>query len=485
MITGELWRLHDDETLLRLEAGALRLLTGTGCRIEHEGMLRLMEGAGCRVDFAARRCFFTENLIREALAHLGQPPATTVEIPSGWSPRWQSYMGGNYPHLLDWPSGERRLATPEDVAQIAKLGHVLDEFPFVGKTLTCAALDQRIEPLWSALTLARITDKPIGGGEVFYPEIVEPLVEMGEVITGRRRDPFLVSACDYFISPLILDGQQAACFLEKRRISLVNMPGTMAISGISAPVTIAGTVAVGLAEMIAGWTIGYVVDPTIPAAGLTATGSMDMRTMAACFSSPEALLQDATIVQASRRLYGINVRAATGYVECKRPGLEATFQKMLPLVAVPLGLNRLPISAGLLSAGQDYSPLQALLDAEMTKAVERFWGSYEVSEDTLGLELIEQVCRAGKTDFLTTDHTVSHYRAEQWYPRWLDRSLWQGTAYEAGAEQEMLERINTYCREAIARYEPPQLDREKLAELERIFRAYERQWLGSNPTPLP
>jgi len=462
----------------------VRLLTGTGCRIEHEGMLRMLEGAGCRVDYSARRSFFPEKLLREALAHLAQQPASGVEIPGGWSPQLHLYQGGNYPHLLEWPSGQRRLATPQDVVDIAKLGHVLDEFSTVGKTLTTSAVDQRVEPLWSALTLSRITDKPLCGGEIFYPETVEPLVRMGEVITGAPGDALLVASCDFFISPLILDGKQAACFLEKRRVGLQNVPATMAISGISSPVTLAGTVTVALAEMIAGWTIGYVVDPTLPAGGITATGSLDMRTMAACFGSPEALLQDATIVQAARRLYGLPVRAAVGYVDCKRPGLEAVFQKMLPLVAAPLGLSRLPAGGGLLPAGQDYSPVQHLLDAEMTQAVNRFWGSYEVDEDTLALELIEKVCRAGKTDFLSTDHTLAHYRAEQWYPRWLDRSPWQNTEYETHAEREMLERIDRYCRDAIARYEPSDLDQEKLSELERIFRAYERQLLGEKVTPL-
>ena len=484
MITGAYWQLHDDETLQRFDAAAVRLLTGTGCRIEHEGLLRLLEGAGCRVDFAARRCYFPETLLRTALVHLAANPAPGVELPAGWSPQRRDYQGGNYPHLLDWPSGQRRLATPQDVVDIAKLGHALPEIATVGKTLTCSAVDQRIEPLWSALTLARTTDKPIGGGEIFYPEVVQPLVQMGEILTGRPRDPFLVSSCDFFISPLILDGQQAACFLEKRRVGLQNVPGTMAISGMSAPVTLAGTVAVALAEMIAGWTIGYVVDPSLPAGGITATGSLDLRTTAACFGSPEALLQDATVVQAARRLYGIPVWAAVGYVDCKHPGLEATFQKLLPLVAAPFGTSRYPGGGGLLSAGQDYSPVQHLLDLEITSAVDRFWGNYEVTDDTLALDLIEQVCRATRTDFLSTDHTLTHYRAEQWYPRWFDRTLWQGAAHETESEPALLARLNRYWRDAIATYEPPALDAEKLSELERLFRAYERQVLGKQQTPL-
>jgi hypothetical protein len=55
---------------------------------------------------------------------------------------------------------------------------------------------------------------------------------------------------------------------------------------------------------------------------------------------------------------------------------------------------------------------------------------------------------------------------------------------EVEAERKMLECIDRYCKEAIARYEPPELDRDKLAELERIFRAYERRILGANLTPV-
>ncbi len=484
MITGEFWELQDEDTLWRIDAAAVRLLARGGCRIEHEGLLRRLQGAGCRVDLVARRCYFPEDLLRRTLEHLGGRTSQRIEIPGGWSPQLRLHQGGNYPHLLEWPSGRRRLATPQDVADMAKLGHSLEEFATVGKVLTCSQIDQRVEPLWSALLLARVTDKPITGGEIFYAETVEPLVRMGGVLTGRAGETCLVSDCDFFIPPLILDGKQAECMLEKRRFGLRNVPGTMPVSGISAPVTIAGTVAVAVAELMAGWVIGYVVAPELPAAGIVSSGSLDLHTMAACFNSPEAMLQDVATVQVCRRLYGIPVWAATGYVDCKHPGLEAAFQKMFPLVATPLWPSHHPAGGGLLSAGLDYSPVQHLLDAEMSQAVDRFWGGFEVNEETLALDLIESVTAAGRTNFLDSEHTFAHFRTEQWYPRWLDRRLWQGTAIEVEAERKMLERIDGYCKEAIARYEPPDRDPAQIAELERIFRAYERRILGANITPL-
>lgn len=503
MITGEYWKLIDDAALYSIDEAALRLLTHGGCRIEQEELLDLLEGAGCRIERSGKRCFFPERLVREALEHLGGrhgvgngghpkgfpvpsgnctvPSREEVNIPVGWNPQHHLSHGGSYPHLLEWPSGRRRLATRQDVVDLARMAHTLDEFVHVGKVLTCAEVDQRIEPLWAAVQLAEITDKPIGGGEIFYAETIEPLVRMGEVLTGKSGDTSLVASCDFFIAPLILDRQQAECFLVKRRFGLPNVPGTMPISGLSAPVTIAGTVAVAVAELMAGWVLGYVVNPDLPARGIVSTGSLDLRTLTACFGSPEAMLQDAATVQICRRLYGIPIQAATGYVDCKRPGLEAVFQKMLPLVGAPFGTGLFAGNGGLLSAGQDYSPLQHLLEAEINKALERFWGTFEVHDETLAVELIEEMMRRPRTNFLDTDHTFRHFRSEQWYPRWFDRTRWQDAPFETEAERKMLDRIDGYCREAIRRYQRPELDSAKIAELHRLFLAAERQILGRNP----
>jgi len=252
----------------------------------------------------------------------------------------------------------------------------------------------------------------------------------------------------------------------------------MPISGLSAPVTIAGAVAVAVAELLAGWVMGYVVNPDLPAGGIVASGSLDMRSASACFGSPEALLQDVAVVQLCRRLYGISVDAATGYVDCKVPGLDAVFQKMFPLVAGPFGVLRGLPCDGLLSAGQDYSPVQQLLEAEVQAAISRFWGGFAVSDDTIAAELIEQVCAGQLGDFLNTDHTLRHFRGEQWYPEWFERGLWRGAEIEADSDRRLLERIAAEVKSAIERYQPPDLDQSKLTELRRIYAAAERALVG-------
>jgi trimethylamine---corrinoid protein Co-methyltransferase len=480
MITGHYWDICDFSALQRIDDAAMQLLTRGGVRVEHDGLLDRLEAAGCRVDRQAQRGYLRETLVREALAKLGGAPRMSVELESGWDAAPKMWHGGSHPHLLEWPSGERRLATCRDVTDMIKMAHTLDEFRTIGKVLTCSEVDQRIEPLWWALQAGTLTDKQPGSGEVFFDDYLDDLVAMAEVMTGVKGDTCLIPACDFLIQPLILERNQAACFVRKRELGLPVCPGTMAVAGMSGPITVAGVVTISIAELIAGWVLGYLINPELPATGIVATGSLDMQTMYARFGSPEAMLQNVATANMAQRLYGIGVWPIISYTDCKTPGIQAAFNKMFALMACPFTPSRGIGTDGLLSAGQDYSPVQHMLDNEMNAAIQRFWGHFDVTEDTIAADLIERMMRQPRTNFLDTEHTLLHHATELWYPRWFDRAPWQNRDYETGAERAMLERIDRYCKDAIARYEPPEVDNEKIAELERIFAAAEKRISGKS-----
>jgi len=235
MITGEYWKIQDDQSIRKIEDVALRLLYKTGARIDHDYLLDLLEGAGCRIDRSTMHCYFVEKIINEVLSNISKKANFQVTIPAGWDSNWRLSHAGSQPHYFDWPSCERRLATKQDVIDMAKMAHGLREYEVIGKVLTCSEVDQRIEPLWAVLQFARITNKTIGGGEIFYADYIEPLVRMGEILSGKSNDAFLIASCDFFTQPLILERKQAECFIEKRKWKLPNVPGTMAVVGMTGP----------------------------------------------------------------------------------------------------------------------------------------------------------------------------------------------------------------------------------------------------------
>jgi len=480
MIRGKLWELLSDESMQKIDAAAMHLLTKVGARVEHEEVLGMLEAAGCKVSKSTLQCCFSEKLVRDAVDNFRKKckASEAVEIKPGWNPVLQTGHGGSFPHVLDWPSCRRRLATVEDVRDLAKMAHMLPEFASCGQVVTCAEVDARIEPIWNAVERFRFTDKPIYGGEVLYARNVKHLVRLGEIAHDRPGDTSLVASCDFSVAPLIFGRRMLECVLEKRRFGIPHVPGTMPVSGISAPVTLAGTVAVCVAELLGGWAIGYLVRPDLQATAIVSSGSLDMRVTRALFGSPEALLQDTATVQACRRLYGIPIHAANGYVDCKRPGIEATYEKLFLLLAWPFQGYVQMWGGGLLSAGQDYSPVQHLLELDMYKSVERFLGSFEVTDETLALDVVAQVASTRGRTFLDTEHTGSHYRGEQWYPRWLDRRAWQGDDEERAEERQMLDRIDAYWRDAVGRWTQPEIDRKKLAEMEKVLAAAAKEMEG-------
>lgn len=474
MITGEFWKLQSDEALQQIETAAFTLLQKVGFRIQHDRLLDVMESGGCSVSRAENRCRIPERLIHEMLEHYERDASNSVSILPGWSPTINLRHSGSHPHYLDWPSGERRLATKQDVENMAKMAHMLSEIEVVGRVLTCGEVDPRIEPLWTTLLLAQTTDKPIGQGEVIYAAHIEPLIRMGEIISGKPGDYSLIPSCDFLASPLTLRRTQAECFLEKRRFGVPFACGSMPISGLNAPVTIAGTVTLSTAEILAGWTMSYLVNPQVPVSAIVASGTLDMRTGSICFGSPEALLQDIATMQFFSRRYSISVWPAINYTDCKRPGFEAVYQKMLPLVGIPFGVQRNLVCDGLLSAGQDYSPVQQILEAEISKSLDRFWGGFEVNSETIAAELIEEVIAKSEANFLETDHTLVHHREERWYPRWMDRTPWQGTTVEVAAETRILKGIHQYVCQAIDSYCPPDLDAARISELRKVVEISEK-----------
>ena len=489
MIRGPLWDLLDDAALEQMHAAALRLLAESGARVEHEATLAALAARGCAVDATRQHCRFPRALVEEACAHFarleaeqrrargGADPAQFLR-PTGWtpSPAGRLGTGGNYPHLLHWPSGERRLATRADVVALAQMAHVLPEFRTVGQALITPEVDPRCEPVWNTATRLGLTTKPLGGSEVVYAENVKHLVRLGEIATGRAGCTDLVASCNFCISPLRFTRRMLLNVVEKARFGISSVMGSMPISGLSGPVTLAGTAALMLAETLAGWTIAYVLAPHLPVGMIVASGSLDMRTTQALFGSPEAKLQDLAVIHCCRRRVGIAaVWCAFGYVDCKTPGLRAVYEKLLPLAAIPLVGSQIFHASGLLSAGQDYSPVQHLLELDFQRGLERFLGAFAVTPETLAVDLQMATLAQASPNFLASEHTLRHYAAEQYYPQWLDRTAWRGTAVEVEEERGMLERIDGYWRAAVARYEPVELDAAKRRAIAEVLAAAERE----------
>lgn len=221
----------------------------------------------------------------------------------------------------------------------------------------------------------------------------------------------------YVVPPLKLarhEAHQVTYFWE--RGLRVRIGSGMPTMGATAPVTLAGAVALNLAEQLAL----CILDGALWGEKRLHLGSsisvMDMRTTIRPFGRPEMALANLMTAQLARH-YGASFSGHAGLSDAKLPSVEAGAQKLMTAVPTLLAGGSLWVDAGLLATDEVCSPVQMILDDEWMGALRRFTHGFEVSEESIGLETILEAGPGGH--FLDKPHTVRHFREEHWNP-----SIW-------------------------------------------------------------
>ncbi len=224
-----------------------------------------------------------------------------------------------------------------------------------------------------------------------------------------------------------------------------------------------------------------------------------MRSSKACFGTPEAALQDAGTAELfERRLGGQCGIAGPGYIDGRVPGLQVVYEKLLKahvfhtLRGHPLRLG----NPGLIDAGSVYSPTQLMVELELNEGLHHADLQVPVTEELIGLRTIHEVVATARATFLTTDHTLAHFR-ELWHPELADRAarpfgglrVARGAtpsgaegrpAGDAADEEQVLTKADAKWRRIVAEHVPPDIEPARVREVERVVAAARRHLLGGS-----
>jgi trimethylamine:corrinoid methyltransferase-like protein len=413
--------------MMRLYESAVRILSEVGCWIDHE-LLRLMfEKRGMKVEHAAKRVYFTAEIIsvllpliqgeRKPMNQFERPPETFD-------------IEGSFPRYFDWATKSSR---PGDTPTMLELLHVfsaMPQFDHVASALILSEVPQKIEPIIATSLVIQHSPRP-GLGEVYHADNIPYLIELGEIATNRAGCTDFIAPWICIIPPLKITHDEGDLIIAKARAGVTSIPTTMPSSGVTAPVTREGTIAIELAEVMVVWLCSRIVNPKVPLAALFASSSFDMKTAECSFSSPEAVLQDCAASQICRHVFDVPTEVSCNYVDAKVPGIQATYEKLFKTFWTYMFQGHAVFKPGLLQAGQTFCPAQALLDAEMWGTASAFFPQPPSLEEEVPFDIIRQIAHQSGT-FLDCDHTVKHFREVLHNPEFLDRTS-RGTD-----QQEML-----------------------------------------------
>lgn len=439
----------------RIDQTARRILEHVGFKILDEFFLDLLDQAGAKVDHNGQRVRFSgewlDRVLAEAPARFtlcSRDGRNDIHVGEG---RVYFTNGGRVFRALDVNTGSYRLTALKDVANTAALVNQLEYINFY--IIACQAHD--LEPenyhLNDFYHAFNQTSKHVMGG-CDHLEGAKQVWDLAKLIAGNeeklRERPFF-SVITNPISPLTIESNTLNIlhFCCTHGIPVTCAPAP--ISGATAPATLAGALSQMHAEALAGVAISQTLaagSKVLYGAVLTA---MDLRTMDFTMGSVEMAMMNAAAVQLAKR-YNLPIYASAGVTESKRPDVQAGSEKSFSNLMVAMaGGDCIHLAAGMLDSGNSISYEQYVIDNEIIGMVQRILAGISVTEETLGLSVIEKVGPGG--NYVMEDHTIDHMMKEFFYPDLCERHLFD--IWEQHGRPNMLSRATAMVEKILDDHE--------------------------------
>jgi trimethylamine--corrinoid protein Co-methyltransferase len=463
------YELLDAGALDRLETHADWILDEVGVDIRgDEESLELFRSAGARVD--GERVRFDPGLARQLC---GSAPA--VFEMHGRDSRHTVIVGGDHvvfspaygsPFVSDLEGG-RRYATLEDFRNFVKLTYASPWLHHSGGTV-CEPVDVPVNKRHMDMVYAHLrwSTKPFMGG-VTSAERAEDSVAMARIAFGadRLERDCVIQGNINVNSPLVFDEVMTGALKAYARANQGNVISPFIIGGAMGPVTQPALIAQAHAETMVGIALAQLVRPGSPVVYGSFLTTMDLRSGAPTFGTPEAVLATYAMGQLARRL-GLPLRCGGHYTASKAADGQAMLESADAMgAAVLAGANFVHQSAGWLEGGLVMGYEKFMMDADHLGMLVRLMQGLVVDDDSLAADGFRE---AGPgTAHLGTAHTLGHFATANF-----DSALADTSSFEQWTEdgaQDMARRANGRWKQALADYEPPALDPSIDAELQAFM----------------
>jgi trimethylamine--corrinoid protein Co-methyltransferase len=352
-------------------------------------------------------------------------------------------VGSDCPYIWDPYTGERRKAKYEDQINAIRVVDHCDNIDFLMSVYLPSDIDDEIYDRFQMQTMLLESDKPI----VFVNNEFNGLLdcwEMAQVVAGGlkelQRKPFAISyACGATPTQHNSEALEKLYYCAEHGLPLIYAVGGR--GGMTAPITTAGALALGNAGNLGAVVLSQLVRegcPIIRSSG--SGGTMDMKTL----NSPFAVPDKGPFGWDLAHFYGLPIFGTAGRSDSKCFDTQAAAEAALSILLNAISGANLVHDVGYLDFALNTSLELVVYCDELIGWVKRYLRGLEINEETLALDLIEEVGTDGQ--FLDSRHTLSHFR-EIWYPFLADRQNFE--KWVADGSRRLEDRVNEKVREII------------------------------------
>lgn len=463
-LTPQFRKLSDDQ-LEQLHNASLEILDRTGVCLYDEDAIALLKKAGVKVD-EGNRARIPPGLVEWALSVAPKRIVLCDRDGRRVMPLERQNVfygpGSDCPNILDHRTGERRRGTLRDIEEGVRLCDALPNIDFLMSLCIASDVDQPVADRYQMRAMLMNSTKPILFVTTEFAGTVDA-VRMMEAIAGGeeelRRNPVAALYINV-TSPLRHNAEALQKLLYMAEKGLPTTYTPMVLRGISGPVTMAGALALANAGELAGLVLSQLKREGAPVILSGGTNDMlDMRTLGDVYAAPE----NRVMFMELGHYYGLPLFGLGGASDAKLPDEQAAAEAAFSLMLETLAGAHLVHDVGYLESGMTNSFEQIVICDELIHYVKRFMQGLEVNEETLALDVIDQVGPHG--DFLGTEHTVKHYK-EDWYPRLLDRGDFDTWSKQGG--KTLREQARQRVEEILAEHKPQPLPKDVQAKIDAI-----------------
>ena len=458
----------------QIHTATLEVIESVGVRFPSQKALDILETHGAQVNRQSMVARIPGQTVESYLAKA--PPTYTL---AALDPALNLPLDGNHSYLgtdgcgveiLDAFSGERRRTTKQDLLDVTRVADYLEGIAFHWVPISAQDCPPHSRSLHELEAVWQVSRKHVQTETIVNEPEMRAAIEMAAALVGGRKalkERPVLSIMQCTISPLAHDGGSLEAGLVAAEAGLPVGFMTMASCGSTGPVTLAGNLVVGNAEVLSALALMQMAHPGCPVYYAAAQTATDMRTGAYTGGGPEDyLFGAATNVLADYYRVPLSMGAfATG---AKVPDWQAGVDNSLSAFMAVSTLSDMLLGAGLLHGSRILSYEMLVMDTEIWSLMHAMFQGIEVNQETLALDAIRAVGPTGS--FLSQRHTRQHMR-ERWTPALMDRRPYE--AWEAqpdGSRQWARQKAQQILKE----HHPEPLEPRLQAELRKIIEGVER-----------
>jgi trimethylamine--corrinoid protein Co-methyltransferase len=462
---GLSFRKLSNEKLERIHAASLEILERTGLRLLEPNAVQLLKSKGATVE-GGDRVHIPAKLVEWALTTA--PKSTKLFNRHGEEALVLEGnnvfygTGSDCPNVIDLRNGERRPGLLQDIVDATTVCDALPNIDFLMSFCIANDLERQTYDRHQMRAMLMHSIKPILFVTLGFGGCVDA-IKMAEAVLGGaqalERKP--ICACYINVSSALRHNEEALqklLFMAGKGLPTTYTP--VVLRGATGPVTAAGAIALANAGELAGVVISQIKREGTP---IIITGGvndmLDMRTTIDCYSDPTNRVM---LVEMAHR-YNLPIFGLTGCSDSKLPDEQAAAEAALSILLESLAGAQMAHDVGYLDSGMTNSIEQIVICDEIISYTKAFMKEVEVNEETLALDVINQVGPDG--DFLGNKHTLKNFR-QDWYPSLFERRNYDGWKKDGG--KTMRQRAREKAVEILAQHKPELLAEAVVKKLDQI-----------------